>query len=231
MCRQHILKWRQVDLPSGIVFGAIEAADVQISAAQNRARLHFRGQPSGPPHGFAGIGRVSIHAKRSGGDDLQRAIFGLIDDRCGVAAERFGARAHPSHAAIVFAQGNGERVPRLIADQDNLIARDNRRRAHAVDIAEWPERQAPALVSVEPIGDEPEIAEEHVHVLAVGGSRGRGGRVQFVERLGAAAGTFAPPEDLTRGAAQAEGIEDIVIHRRDKNTVAIEYRGGMPQRQ
>jgi len=108
-------------------------------------------------------------------------------------AERVRPGPFPMHAAIVFAHGHGERVPGLIAHQDDLIAGDDGRRAHPIHIVEGAERRAPALVAIRSVGHQSEITEENVDVFAVGGRRGRGGGIPLIQRLGAFTRALAPP--------------------------------------
>lgn len=220
-----------MNLAAGIVFGGVESAEVDGAIADDSAGLHFRCQAAYEPRGFAGIEGVRIGAKRARCDDLGRATFGAVHDGRGMATQCFGPLPLPTHMAIVLCNGDDERTCRLIADQHDFIVCHDGRCTHAVDIAERTERQAPTLVTVEAVGDQSEIAEEYVDVSAVGRGAGRSGSVQLVERFGAAAGTLAPPQDLSGLAAQAERVEFAVVDGRQENAITAEYGRRMTGRQ
>ena len=79
--------------------------------------------------------------------------------------------------------------------------------AHAVDVAEGPERGAPALLARERVGEEAVVREEHVDVLPVRDRRRRRRPVALVELLPAVARALPPPPLLAavRGRGRWSG--------------------------
>ena len=119
----------------------------------------------------------------------------------------------------------------MIANHDQRVAGEDRRRAHAVQVGKGPQRTFPALLSVQTIRSKPEVSEEDVHVLAVGDRAGRGRIVQLVENLLAIGQDLAPPENLTGTAMEAQSLEVIAFRGGQKDAVAGENRRGTSARQ
>src|SRR5688500_20380210 len=69
---------------------------------------------------------------------------------------------------------------------------------HAVEIVERPKRDAPTLVAVRSVGNEAEVAEEHVHIGTVGHRRGGRRAIQLVQLLFARLRERASPERAAR---------------------------------
>src|ERR1700736_2579008 len=108
-----------------------------------------------------------------------------------MAAQRFWPRPFPADASVIFIDGNHEGIARLIANQNNVVARYNRRHAHAIDVVERTERHTPALIAVETVRDESEISEENVNAFAVSNGAGRSSGVALIQRFGAIARALA----------------------------------------
>jgi hypothetical protein len=93
----------------------------------------------------------------------------------------FPAIGFPGDVPGIFRNGEQVRILVLIAEQNELVLKEYRRRPHSMQVGERTERHAPALVSVFPVGDQAEIGEESIDILAVGNWSGRGRAVEFVQ--------------------------------------------------
>ena len=108
----------------------------------------------------------------------------------------------------------------LVADEDDLVVDQYRRRAHAVKVVERPERQAPPLAPVHVIRQQAEVGEEHVDVGAVGRRRRPGGAVPRVELLDPGARRVTLPDNAPGGAIEADGDEFFAARGGDEDPLA-----------
>ena len=76
-----------------------------------------------------------------------------------------------------------------------------------VDIVEWPQGQPPTLISFDRVGDQTEVAEEDIDVLAVGDRTRRCGRVGLFVTLHARSRSCFLPENLSVAAVDRESDE------------------------
>jgi hypothetical protein len=77
------------------------------------------------------------------------------------------------------------------------------------------------------VGEEAEVAEEGEDALAVGGGRGGGGAVGFLEVLFAGAGGGLAPELLAGFGGQGDGEEVFAFKSGDKEAFADDDGGGV----
>ncbi len=172
-------------------------------------------QAAHPPEFLAGIEDVRRHLKRAGDDHLRRPAFRAVGRGRGVTARIFRTHGLPEHPAVRGINGNQVRPGVLIADQHQLSIRENGRRAVAVWIVERAQRQTPALVAIRPVGQQPEIAKEHIHIGAVGDRRGGCGPIGRLKAFRAIAWRFPPPQYLAA----------IAVETVREQTLALEGRG------
>jgi len=88
-----------------------------------------------------------------------------------------------------------------------------------------------AFVAIRPVGQQPEVAKEHVNIGAVGDWRWRRGSVGGLETLYAFARRFPPPQHLAFVAVQADGEKAVALECGDKDVVRGEDRRGVSPRQ
>ncbi len=100
-----------------------------------------------------------------------------------------------------------KRPARLVADQDDEVAGDDRRARHAVEVHERPERRAPAFGAVGRVGDQADVGEEHDHALGVGGRRRRRRVVRLVDVRVARRRDAAAPALTAAAGIEGDGQE------------------------
>ena len=215
--RERFVERRNFDPLAGIVLRRVVAADVNSVRENQRDRLHLAGQTGYPPQLLAGFGRVGGELKRAGSQDLHWALLRLINHGRGMPAHRFGPHRLPAHAPVVFVHGENKGAYPLVADQNHFVSRQDRRGAHPVYVLKRPQRRAPALAAVARVGDQTIVAEEDIDVRAVGCGAGRSRVVSFVERLAAAAGTFAAPHNGPLRPIDGIRVEFPVLECRQEN--------------
>ncbi len=168
--------------------------------------------------------------KRAGNDQLRGTVFRLIERGRGVASRRIGARRFPANLAGNLIDGKQVGICILIANQNHHFPGENRRRSMTVLIVERTERELPALGSVGGIGDEAEVAEEDVDVLAVGNGRRRCRAVGGLKLLFTGARSFAAPDNFAAGAVETEGHQFFVLGRGQEDARFREHRRGVAGR-
>src|SRR5438128_10155438 len=89
----------------------------------------------------------------------------------------------------------------------------------AEGIVERPERYAPQFVPVGSVREKTEFREEHIGVLAIGSGSRRGRAVIGFLLLPARARRFTPPQNLSRGSIQRNGVELLLLDSRQKDSV------------
>src|SRR5262249_28813892 len=89
----------------------------------------------------------------------------------------------------------------------------------------------PAFIAVGAVGNQTEISEEGVDVLAVGDGAGRGRAVALVQLLPARPRYFAPPEDLAGDGVEAEYQQLLTLEGGEKNVTVGEDGGGVAGRE
>ena len=85
-----------------------------------------------------------------------------------------GAIRLPPHASGLAVCRDQEGTALLIADEDDQIVGEDRRRGHSVEALERAQRKRPAILSVGRVGGQTEVRKEHDDAVVVGrGSRRR----------------------------------------------------------
>ncbi len=167
---------------------------------------------------------------RSGHDDLELSRRVAIQDRRRVAARRFGTVGSPRHFAGVPVQRDDERVQVLIADENDLIAGDDGRGAHAIDVLERLERVLPPLLPVEVVREKAIVREEDVDALLVDRGTRRRGVVPIVDFRDPRPRRLATPENLPRLSVEAIGEQLVVLERGQKDPLFRKNRRRVPRR-
>ena len=149
---------------------------------------------------------------------------GLVEQRSGESAAHIGTFGAPQDLAGVLVDGDEEGAGFGIAVQDDPVAGQQRRGAHAEGVIERSQGEPPALVAVRPVGDETEIGKEGVDVPAIGDGARRGGAVGLVEFLLARAGEFPTPARYAGLAVEMVGEKVRTVPGRDEDGVADKDR-------
>jgi len=89
-----------------------------------------------------------------------------------------------------------------------------------MQVAEGPQRDAPAFFTIGAVGDESEVSEEGIHVLAVTGGCGRRRVVERVQFFLPVHSEFPPPEDFSGASVEAQGDPVVAIGRGEKDSIA-----------
>src|SRR5262249_31525309 len=113
----------------------------------------------------------------------------------------------PAHLAVSRIDGDEERLCLCVADEHQRVPADYRRCSHSIKIVERPEREPPALFAVAREGDDAQIGEECIDVVAISDWRRRCGIVLPVDRSRARAHDVAAPLDAAVRTVDREYAE------------------------
>jgi len=188
------------------------------------------GEAAGEPEGFAVVERIGGELIRTGGDNLDGAAGGTVDERGGVAVDDV-AGDFPGGFAGVGVDGEDVGVGVLVGDQDEFAIGVDGRGDDAVLAVEGAEGELPEGLAVEGVGEEAEVGEEDVDVFAVGGGGGGGAMVERV--LGFAFGSLdtAAPEFTPGGLLEADGEQVVALRGGEEDAVADEDGRGLARRE
>src|SRR6266478_5207207 len=101
----------------------------------------------------------------------------------------------------------------------------------AVYVVKGTQGQAPALVAIRTVGEQPEIAKENIHVGSVRDGRWRCWSVRLLEKLFTIARRHATPSHCAAGAVEADGEQRLALNRGNEDMVGGEDLCGVPRRQ
>src|ERR1017187_9534991 len=144
-------------------------------------------------HNFLPVSRAyEATSKEPGTISSAGPIFG-VDRGRGVTARIFRPHRLPEHPSGRGIDRNQVRPGVLIADERQLSIGEDWRGAVAVWIVERTQRQTPTLVAIRSVGQQSEVAKEHVNIGSICDWRWRGGSVCRLETLHAFARRLPPP--------------------------------------
>ena len=219
-----------VDLVARIVHRRPVAVHVDGVAADHGRGLHLKGEAAHPPQFASGGGIVGRQQKRAGNDDLIAAVGVAPDDRRRVAAPGLGPLGSPPDPAVPFVDGHDEGPDAVVADQDDEIADDDRRGAHAIDVGERAQRHRPALPAGAVVGDEPVVGEEDVDPVRFDGRARRRGVVALVDDPDLCRGRGTIPHHASRGPVDRQGDQTAAAKAGEIDPVVEQHRRRMPLR-
>ena len=158
-----------VKAPLDVTFAALLVRVHEDSVAiYQRRGLHLPGDTPHPPQLLAGFNGVTFDLIRTRDDQFNRTPDWLVHAGRTVAPRSLGPFRPPAHPPAVFVYCDQKRICVLIANEHDFVAHENRRRSVSIDVIEWAERDPPPLIAVWTIREQSEVAEEHIHVFAIG---------------------------------------------------------------
>ena len=179
-------------------------------AGDDRAGDHGRRHARVGPQPGAALDRVAAEQAAAGRDDLRRLSLRRVEGR-----RRPGVPLLPRHLPLHRARRQRQRDDlgpfELVEHQDQRRPGDDRRRHRAHAVGERAHRLLPADGAGRVVGDDAEVAEEDVDVLAVGDGRCCGRLAQDVRDFMPRRRFLALPQQPSRGAIEALGVERALI--------------------
>ena len=137
-----------------------------------------------------------------------------------MAALRFRAIDLPHDAPGALVDRHQVRAKALIARQDDVVADDHRRGAHAVDVVERTERHRPALFARAVVGDHAVVGEEHVDAVFFDRGTRRCRVVALVDDSRLYLRRRPLPQRFAGRAIDRDGDERVVrAHAREVDTI------------
>ena len=162
----HLGEGRKLHALAGFATGG-PSVEVQRIAFDDRDGLHLVRQTADAPGHLAGRDVVGIELIGAGHDELVS-----VCNRCGKAVDVVGAISLPKCLPRLWVDGEQKGALVLIADEEELAVGEDGRSAHAVEVREGAEGNAPTLHAVGGIGEQSVAGEEDVDVGAVADGAG-----------------------------------------------------------